>query len=67
METKPTVIEQSPTIRKKLIKCLETDLVKQKFTEILGKKKKSNGFIASVLQIAASNELFAKAEPSVYI
>lgn len=39
-----------------------TDLVKQKFAEILGKK--ANGFIASVLQIAASNDLLAKADPS---
>lgn len=38
-----------------------TDLIKQKFTEILGKK--APGFIASILQIAGSNELLAKADP----
>lgn len=64
METKPTVIEQgAQQLEKNPIKAFfGTDLVKQKFTEILGKK--ANGFIASVLQIAASNELLAKAEPS---
>lgn len=39
--------------------------VKQKFSELLGKR--STSFITSVLQIVASNDLLAKAEPnSVY-
>lgn len=38
-----------------------TDLIKQKFTEILGKK--APGFIASILQITGNNELLAKADP----
>jgi len=43
----------------------ERDDVKQKFKEILGKKATS--FITSVLQIAAQNQLLAKADPvSIY-
>lgn len=43
----------------------EQDNVKRKFQELLGKK--SQGFITSVLQCVASNELLAKAEPaSIY-
>lgn len=39
--------------------------VKQKFTEMLGKK--AQGFITSVLQIVASNDLLSKADPmSIY-
>lgn len=41
------------------------DAVKQKFTELLGKRAPQ--FVTSVLQIVASNDLLAKAEPeSVY-
>jgi len=40
----------------------EQDNVKKKFQELLGKK--SQGFITSVLQCVASNDLLAKAEPS---
>jgi recombination protein RecT len=41
------------------------DMVKQKFQEMLGKK--AQGFITSVLQIVASNELLSKADPiSIY-
>lgn len=44
---------------------LSQDNVRDKFTELLGKK--APGFITSVLQCIASNELLAKAEPhSVY-
>jgi len=43
----------------------EQDNVKRKFQELLGKK--SQGFITSVLQCVASNELLSKAEPaSIY-
>ncbi len=43
----------------------EQDNVKKKFQELLGKK--SQGFITSVLQCVASNELLAKADPaSIY-
>ena len=43
----------------------EREDVKQKFKEILGKKATS--FITSVLQIAAQNQLLAKADPvSIY-
>lgn len=38
------------------------DTVKQKFTEMLGKK--SQGFITSVLQIVSQNSLLAKADPN---
>lgn len=38
------------------------DTVKQKFTEMLGKK--SQGFITSVLQIVSQNQLLAKADPN---
>lgn len=41
------------------------DNVKQKFQELLGKK--AQGFITSVLQIVASNDLLSKADPmSIY-
>lgn len=44
---------------------LSQDNVRDKFTELLGKK--APGFITSVLQCIASNDLLAKAEPhSVY-
>lgn len=44
---------------------LSQDKVKEKFTELLGKK--AQGFITSVLQCVASNDLLSKAEPhSVY-
>lgn len=44
---------------------MSSESVKQKFTELLGKK--AQGFITSVLQITASNELLAKADPmSIY-
>ena len=43
----------------------ERDDVKQKFTELLGKR--SSAFITSVLQIAAQNSTLAKADPvSIY-
>lgn len=43
----------------------EQDNVKNKFKELLGQK--SQGFITSVLQIAMSNDLLAKADPmSIY-
>lgn len=43
----------------------ERDDVKQKFKELLGKR--STSFITSVLQIAAQNQLLAKADPvSIY-
>jgi len=43
----------------------ERDDVKQKFRELLGKR--SSSFITSVLQIAAQNQLLAKADPvSIY-
>jgi recombination protein RecT len=38
------------------------DTVKQKFTEMLGKK--AQGFITSVLQIVSQNSLLAKADPN---
>lgn len=40
----------------------EQDNVKKKFQELLGKK--AQGFITSVLQCVASNDLLSKAEPS---
>lgn len=43
-------------------KLFDQDQVKQKFQELLGKR--STAFITSVLQIVASNDLLAKAEPS---
>lgn len=44
---------------------LSQDKVREKFTELLGKK--AQGFITSILQCVASNDLLAKAEPySVY-
>lgn len=46
-------------------KLFDQDQVKQKFQELLGKRSAS--FITSVLQIVASNDLLAKAEPqSIY-
>src|SRR5678815_3730799 len=43
----------------------EQDNVKRKFQELLGKK--SQGFITSVLQCVASNDLLQKCEPaSIY-
>jgi len=50
--------KQMPTLKE----FFEQDNVKRKFTELLGKK--SQGFITSVLQCVASNELLSKAEPS---
>lgn len=41
---------------------LESDKVKGKFQEMLGKK--AQGFITSVLQIQSQNELLAKADPA---
>jgi len=44
---------------------LNNDIVKQKFTEVLGKK--AQGFIASVLHIATQNALLANAESNSVI
>lgn len=55
-------LTQSPMTAKALFNSEE---VKQKFQELLGKR--STSFITSVLQIVASNDLLAKAQPtSVY-
>lgn len=46
-------------------KFFEGDAVQNKFKELLGKK--AQGFVTSVLQVVASNDLLAKADPvSVY-
>lgn len=59
METKE--IKKQTTIKS----ILDREDVRDKFNKLLGKK--SQGFIASVLQIVASNNLLAKADPlSVY-
>lgn len=65
MET--TEITAPPTngVQKKmptLKEFFEQDNVRKKFQELLGKK--AQGFITSVLQCVASNDLLAKAEPS---
>lgn len=59
------VVQNQNGIQKKmptLKEFFEQDNVKKKFQELLGKK--SQGFITSVLQCVASNDLLAKAEPS---
>ena len=59
METKE--IKKQTTIKS----ILDREDVKQKFEKMLGRK--SQGFLASVLQIVSSNNLLAKADPlSVY-
>lgn len=59
-------VAKPPTETKMTAKVLfNKDEVKQKFQELLGKR--STSFITSVLQIVASNDLLAKAEPnSIY-
>jgi recombination protein RecT len=49
---------QKPITLKSLF---EKEDVQKKFQQMLGKK--SQGFITSVLQIAASNDMLAKADP----
>jgi len=44
---------------------LNNDIVKQKFTEVLGKK--AQGFVASILQISSQNALLANADPNTVI
>lgn len=44
---------------------MASDLVKQKLQEVLGQK--AQGFSASVIQIASSNKLLAKAEPATLL
>lgn len=62
METNGTTQTQLTLTVKAL---LSQDKVKEKFVELLGKK--AQGFITSVLQCVASNNLLTKAEPhSVY-
>lgn len=57
METKPAILSAKDLFSQ--------DNVKAKFQELLGKK--AHGFITSVLQIVASNNLLAKVDPySVY-
>lgn len=56
--TQNGVQKKMPTLKE----FFEQDNVKKKFQELLGKK--AQGFITSVLQCVASNDLLAKAEPS---
>jgi len=58
METNNQIQTKMPSLKE----FFEQDNVKRKFQELLGKK--SQGFITSVLQCVASNELLSKAEPS---
>ena len=57
METKP--IQQTKAITSK--EFFAQDIIKNKFTEILGKR--APAFVASVLQVISTNTLFAKADP----
>ena len=57
--TSVAVAQQQPMTAKALF---AKDEVKKKFEEMLGKR--STSFITSVLQIVASNQLLAKADPS---
>lgn len=62
METTTAIVKEEKNPVKSLF---NRDDVKQKFNELLGKR--STSFITSVLQIVASNQLLAKADPaSIY-
>lgn len=52
---------QLTTQPKSLQTLVSSDLVKQKFAEVLGKK--ANGFIASLLGVVNNNDLLVKADP----
>jgi recombination protein RecT len=61
MENTQVSVNQPMTAKR----LFDQENVKAKFTELLGKK--AQGFITSVLQIVASNDLLSKAEPtSIY-
>lgn len=61
----PNAVAKQPTALAPIKALFERDDVKQKFSELLGKR--STAFITSVLQVAAQNQLLAKADAlSIY-